>query len=264
MGSYDLKSIFPDSARLFTHPKPVALLSNFFPFILHNDDIILDFFAGAGTTGHAVMKLNKEDGGNRKCILVQLPELTDEKSEAYKAGYKKISDITIERNRRVIARIEQEQTEKEQGLFDGEKEPYRPGFKVYRLVKSHFPRCEFVPDPELGTEENIARLKAYIVEKEATLYSLFNEADIFDEVLLKNGFMLNYGREVLDEFAENRVYRVRDGNKEALVCLDVELNEATIARLKGRSEIFICLERALDTTKKWNLKHQLGERLVAF
>lgn len=253
-----------DGESPFDTPKSIDLMKRIVQIAAQPSDIILDFFAGSGTTGQAVMELNKEDGGNRKCILVQLPELTDEKSEAYKAGYKKISDITIERNKRVIARIEQKQAEKVPELFDGEKAPYRPGFKVYRLVKSHFPRCEFVPDPELSTEENIARLKTYIVEKEATLYSLFNEADIFDEVLLKNGFMLNYSREVLDAFTENRVYRVRDGNKEALVCLDVELNEATIARLKGHSEIFICLERALDTTKKWNLKHQLGERLVAF
>lgn len=249
---------------VFTNPKPTRLLARILKLATNKDDIIVDFFGGSGTTGQAVMELNKEDGGNRKCLLVQLPELADEKSEAYKAGYRKISDITIERNKRVIARIEQKQTELKPGLFDGEKAPYRPGFKVYRLVKSHFPRCEFVPDPELSTEENIAKLRTYIVEKEATLYSLFNETDIFDEVLLKNGFMLNYGREALDEFTENRVYRVRDGNKEALVCLDVMLKEETIAGLKGRSEIFICLEVALDTTKKWNLKHQLGERLVAF
>ncbi|MGE4345694.1 MAG: hypothetical protein AB7F20_15735 [Geoalkalibacter sp.] len=231
------------------------------------------------------MDLNKEDGGNRKFILVQIPELTDEKSEAFKAGYKKISDITIERNKRVIARIAQEQTEKQQqGLFEQGQEPYQPGFKTYRLVKSHFPRVEFQPDPEQTAEANIALLKQYIVDKEATLYSLFNEADIFDEVMLKNGFQLNYSREALAEFTANSVYRVTDGHKTALVCHDPELNDTTVAMLRGRDEsiapegaptesvgaafsrdeIFICLERAVDTTKKWNLKHQLGEKLVAF
>lgn len=249
----------------FDTPKSVDLLKRIIQIAAQPTDIILDFFAGSGTTGQAVMDLNKEDGGNRKFILVQLPERTDEKSEAYKAGYKKISDITIERNKRVIARIEQEQAEKQQqGLFEQGQEPYKPGFKVYRLVKSHFPRVEFQPDPEKTTEENIAILRQYIADKEATLYSLFNEADIFDEVMLKNGFQLNYTREPVADFAENRVYRVTDGHKSALVCLDSELSNVTVAAMNGWKEIFICLERAVDTTKKWNLRHQLGEKLVAF
>ena len=265
LGSYDLKSIFAESARLFTNPKPVSLLSSFLSFLLKESETILDFYAGSGTTGHAAMHLNKEDGSNRKFILVQLPELTDEKSEAFKAGYKKISDITIERNKRVIDRITQEQAEKQQqGLFEQGQEPYQPGFKTYRLVKSHFPRVEFQPDPEQTAEENIALLKQYIIDKEATLYSLFNEADIFDEVMLKNGFQLNFTREPQAEFTANSVYRVTDGHKTALVCLDPELNDSTVTVLNGRDEIFICLERAVDTTKKWNLKHQLGEKLVAF
>ena len=249
----------------FDSPKPTNLINRFLKVSTCSDDLILDFFAGSGTTGHAVMDLNKEDNGNRKFILVQIPELTDEKSEACKAGYKKISDITIERNKRVIARIAQEQAEKQQqGLFEQGQEPYQPGFKVYRLVKSHFPRVEFQPDPEKTSEENIALLRQYIADKEATLYSLFNEADIFDEVMLKNGFQLHYTREPVTEFTANSVYRVTDGHKTALVCLDAELNDDTVATLSGRDDIFICLERAVDTTKKWNLKHQLGEKLVAF
>jgi len=263
-GTSEIREIF--GTQVFDFPKPMQLIKRLVAQIAEEGDTVLDFFSGSGPTGHAVMELNKEDGGNRNFIMVQLPELTDEKSEAYKAGYKKISDITIERNKRVIARIEKEQAEadKTKGLFDGEKEPYRPGFKVYRLVKSHFPRCEFAPDPEKSTKENIELLKAYITAKEATLYSLFNEADIFDEVMLKNGFMLSYARTRMEEFAKNNVYLVRDAFKQALVCLDAELNEETIAQLKGRCEVFICLERAVDTTKKWNLKQMLGERLVAF
>ncbi len=262
-GTSEIRDIF--GAQIFDFPKPSKLIRLFVEQAVEHGDIALDFFSGSGPTGHAVMDLNKEDGGNRKFILVQLPERTDEKSEAYKAGYKKISDITIERNKRVVARIEQEQAEKQQkGLFEQDQEPYKPGFKVYRLVKSHFPRVEFQPDPEKTTEENIALLRQYIADKEATLYSLFNEADIFDEVMLKNGFQLNYTRESVADFAENRVYRVTDGHKSALGCLDSELSNVTVAAMNGREEIFICLERAVDTTKKWNLKHQLGEKLVAF
>jgi adenine-specific DNA-methyltransferase len=88
------------------NPKPSKLIKKICRLAIKGDseDIILDFFSGSGVTGQAVFELNKEDGGNRKFILVQIPELTDEKSEAFKAGYKRISDITIERNKRVISR----------------------------------------------------------------------------------------------------------------------------------------------------------------
>ncbi|MBD3244659.1 MAG: site-specific DNA-methyltransferase, partial [Candidatus Moranbacteria bacterium] len=83
--------------KIFSYPKSVRLLKFLISLVIKENDLVLDFFAGSGTTAQAVMELNKEDGGNRKFILVQVPEETDEKSEAYKAGYKKISDICIER-----------------------------------------------------------------------------------------------------------------------------------------------------------------------
>jgi adenine-specific DNA-methyltransferase len=234
-GTSEIRDIF--GAQIFDFPKPSKLIRQFVEQAVEGCDFVLDFFAGSGPAGQAVMDLNKEDNGNRKFILVQLPELTDEKSEAFKAGYKKISDITIERNKRVIDRITQEQTEKQQqGLFEQGQKPYQPGFKTYSLVKSHFPRVEFQPDPEQNAEENIALLKQYIIDKEATLYSLFNEADIFDEVMLKNGFQLNFSRESQAEFTANSVYRVTDGHKTALVCLDAELNDTTVAALSRRDE----------------------------
>lgn len=257
-------------AKIFQNPKDHEEIAKLLYYVTTADKeaLFLDFFAGSGTTSQAVMELNREDGGNRKFILVQLPELTDSKSEAFKAGYKRISDITIERNKRVIARIEQEQAKAESGqqdIFAGERKPYRPGFKVYRMVKSHFPRVEFQPDPDKSAAENLAAFKRYISEKETQLYSLFNEPDIFDEVMLKNGFMLHYSRTRRAEFTANTVYHVSDGRKEALVCLDTLLKDETISRLKDeRDRLFICLECAVDTTKKWNLKHLLGDKLVAF
>jgi adenine-specific DNA-methyltransferase len=93
----------------FLFPKPTSLIAYINKIVqVNNDDIILDFFAGSGTTADAVMQLNKEDGGNRKYILVQLPEPTDEKSEAHKAGFPTIAHITRERVRRVIAKLQGE------------------------------------------------------------------------------------------------------------------------------------------------------------
>jgi adenine-specific DNA-methyltransferase len=94
--------------RYFDFPKPSKLIADIISQSCNKADVILDFFAGSGTTAHAVMALNKEDGGNRKYICVQLPELTDEKSEAHKAGYKTIAEISKERIRRAGKKIQEE------------------------------------------------------------------------------------------------------------------------------------------------------------
>ncbi|WP_261796553.1 site-specific DNA-methyltransferase [Pelistega indica] len=109
--SQELRKLF-DGESYFDTPKPIRLITQTLRLISNPNDLILDFFAGSGTTAHAVMQLNAEDGGNRKFIMVQLPELTDEKSEAYKAGYKTIAEISKERIRRAGAQIaEQNRTE---------------------------------------------------------------------------------------------------------------------------------------------------------
>lgn len=248
--------------NIFYTVKPSNLIKHLLEPHQGKTDIVLDFFAGSGTTAHAVIELNKQDGGNRKYILVQIPEATNENSEAYKAGYEKISDITIERNKRVIKKLEKE-GEKQLSLDD--KQLFKTGFKVYRLGKSKFPRVDFSPDPSKTEEENIALLDQYIKEKEATFDIIFNKNDVFDEILLKNGFMLNYTKEKVDDFSRNEVYRIKDDFKECLICVETNLEEETMKTLRGfKDSIFICLEKALDTTTKWNLKHLLGDKLIAF
>jgi adenine-specific DNA-methyltransferase len=251
---------------LFDHPKPTKLIDRIIKICTNSDnDIILDFFAGSGTTAHAVMELNKEDGGNRKFILVQIPELTEEKTEAYKAGYKKISDITIERNKRVIEKLEKEEADKQLSTDESKNQPFKTGFKVYKLSKSNFPRTEFTPDPMKTEEENLADLDKYIEEKEASFNALLDGRNIFDEVLLKNGFTLNYKLEKEGAFKKNNIFRVKDGYKECIICLDTIMDKHTLKDLEPFKEtMFICLERALDTTMKWNLKHLMGEKLIAF
>ena len=104
--SSELNSLF--DFNVFKYSKPYEIIIEFLSIIDTQNNFILDFFAGSGTTAQAVLELNKEDGGNRKFILVQLPEKCDEESEAYKAGYKTIADISKERIRRVIKKIEKE------------------------------------------------------------------------------------------------------------------------------------------------------------
>lgn len=260
-GTQEIRALFVDN--VFDFSKPSQLISRLLQQGTTNSDIVLDFFGGSGTTAQAVMELNKTDGGTRKFILVQLPELTDEKSVACQTGFKKISDITIERAKRVVARIQDEA----KAALPGD--PQREfadslGFKVYTLAKSNFPRVEFAPNPDKTEAENIALLEQYIREKENTFDIQFAKATVLDEVLLKNGFMLDYTLAPCPEFEKNEVLRTKDAHKEALVCLDREIAPETVDRFKGdKQTFFICLELALDTTKKWNLKHHLSDRLNA-
>ena len=106
LGAYDLKQLFPETVKAFTNPKPVQLIKMLLSYVTENEDLVMDFFSGSATTAHAVMQLNAEDGGHRKFIMVQLPEACDEKSEAYKAGYKTICDIGKERIRRAGTKIQ--------------------------------------------------------------------------------------------------------------------------------------------------------------
>lgn len=255
--------------RLFQSPKPPALIKVIAELGTNTDDIVLDFFGGSGTTGQAVMELNEEDGGNRKFILVQLPELTDEKSEAYKAGFKKLSDITIERNKRVVERLIASKKKAHPNLFenaDNTDALKGLGFKVLRLEKSYFPRTDWSPDPTRTEAENVIALKQYIAEKESQLNLSFDRDKLLTEILLKGeGFKLNYRITPYPTVTSNQLLHVTDGDKEALVCLDPTLALETVEHFKTHAELkFICLERALDTTKKWNLHHFLGEKFKAF
>ena len=257
---------------IFSFPKPTALLKYLLSFTINekedNDAIFLDFFAGSGALGDAITSLNL-DGGNRKYILVQLPELTDPKTEAYKAGYKKISDITIERNKRIVEKIIKEKKATQPDLFEAEVNEQEQlkglGFKVFKLQKSNFPRVAYAPDPEKTHEENVEALKKYIRDKEAQLISAFNKEELITEILLKNGFKLNYTLIKQEQFTKNEILFATDGDKETLVCLDGDLAEETVEHFKKNTEQkLIVLERALDTTKKWNLKHYMKDNFKAF
>ena len=134
-GSLEVESLF--NRRYFDFPKPVSLLYYILRLGSEKDSIILDFFSGSATTAHAVMKLNAEDEGNRKFIMVQLPELTDETSEAYKAGYRNICEIGKERIRRAGRKIKEESPLTTQDLDTG--------FRVFRLDESNYEDVSFHP-----------------------------------------------------------------------------------------------------------------------
>ncbi|MCD8432330.1 site-specific DNA-methyltransferase [Tenacibaculum finnmarkense genomovar ulcerans] len=155
----------------FDHPKPINLISYLLKFISKDEDIILDFFSGSATTAHATMQLNAEDGGNRKFIMVQLPEETDEKSEAFKAGYKTITEIGKERIRRAGKKILEENSEKLQ-----EREtPLDIGFRVYKTSESILK--EVAKHPNDVTQTNL-------FESEDNIRKDASSEDILTAVLL--------------------------------------------------------------------------------
>ncbi|MDD2530976.1 MAG: site-specific DNA-methyltransferase [Bacteroidales bacterium] len=185
-GTQLLKNLFDDHS-IFDNPKPTSLIKRMMQLGTNKDSIILDFFAGSCTTGHAVMELNKEDGGNRKFICIQMPEKTDKKSEAYKQGYEKISDIGAERLRRAGKRIKEEiekdRKENDEKLLDKKEiQDIDTGFKYYRLTPSHFKVWQNdINENELGKQ-----LDAFIdATKEGSV-----EEEMLYELILKLGFSL--------------------------------------------------------------------------
>lgn len=133
----EVKALFDDT-KLFDFPKPVSYIKQMLIIASQSDDIILDFFSGSATTAHAVMQLNAEDGGHRKFIMVQLPEVCDEKSEACKAGYKNICEIGKERIRRAGRKIKDEAGLTAQDLDIG--------FRVLRLDSGNMQDVRYTPD----------------------------------------------------------------------------------------------------------------------
>ena len=131
----ELKNIL--GGKYFDYPKPTRLLQRLLHLGTKDNDLILDFFAGSGTTAHAVMQLNAEDNGNRKFICVQLPEKTDEKSEAFKAGYSTIAEITKERIRRASSQILQNLDE---------NKPLDVGFRVLKIDSSNMKDIYYQPE----------------------------------------------------------------------------------------------------------------------
>lgn len=265
----DFKSSQDDMDKLglggiFPFPKPVYLLKHILRAGADKDSIVLDFFGGSGTTGQAVTELNSEDNGHRQFILVQVPQTTEEKSSAGRAGFKKISDITIARNKAVVEKVKTDfngriLTPEDQQQLD------QLGFKVFTLTKSSFPRTDFAPDPEKSEEENLELFRKYVAEKEKQLSMGFVEQELITEILISRGFMLTYKLELQPSFTDNTVYLASDGTKEAYICVDNSLRDSTVDYFMQNTDTkFICIERAINSTQKFNLKNRMQDKFFAF
>ena len=200
-----LKELF-DEVHVFDYSKTVELIKRCIELYTIQGDIILDFFSGSATTAHSVMQLNAEDGGNRKYIMVQLPELCDEDSEAYKAGYKNICEIGKERIRRAGEKIKSDES-----LPIENREKLDVGFKVLKLDSTN------IKEWDIDTEN----LQQSLLDSIENIKSDRSSLDVLYEILLKYGLDLNIPIEENKDF-----YSIGGGS--LLVSLNKEINNEVI------------------------------------
>lgn len=207
---------------IFDYSKPSTLLKLLCQLNTKNDDIILDFFSGSATTAHAVMKLNAEDGGHRKFIMVQLPEKTDEKSEAYKAGYKNICEIGKERIRRAGRKIKEDAGLTAPADLD-------IGFRCLRLDESNMKPVYYTPD-EVGQQDLFSLVDN--VKEDRT------PEDLLFQVMLDLGVLLSSKIEETT-IAGKKVFNVEDNY--LIACFDSDVSEETIKAIAKQKPYYFVM-----------------------
>ena len=238
----DLSKIFDKT--VFDYSKPVDLIKYLVFLGTNEEDIILDFFAGSGTTAHAVMELNQDDEkdgkvGNRKYILVQLPETTEKNSEAFKNNYKKISEITKARIKKVIEKLD-----------------YKDGFKSYKLDSSNFQVFkELKKRPNDSFEDIVKMLKMSVFNKNIFTQNA-KEIDIVYEVGLKNGFSLSAKNDDTIKLGNYKFIKLFEETREFYFCFADKI-ELDIAEFIPKDAKLICYDKALDDSTKMNLKEKI-------
>lgn len=246
-GTREITNLF--EGKLFSYPKPTSLVKYLINIStkLDSDAVILDFFSGSATTAHAVMQLNAEDGGHRKFIMVQLPEACDEKSEAYKAGYKTICDIGKERIRRAGAKIEAELAAKsapadseQLSLTDDQQSAQTPkldtGFRVFKLADSNMRDVYFAPDDY--TQDMLSMMESNIKPDRTALDLLFG-------CLLEWGLPLSmpYRSETINGCT---VHTYNDGD--LIACFDEKIPATVIEAIARRQPLRAVFRDAGFTT----------------
>ncbi len=228
LGAYDLSRIFPKNSRLFNNPKPVVLVQHLIDFACSPDDLVLDFFSGSATTADSVLHLNKEDGGDRKFLLVQLPEKTANPE------YPTIAHIGRERVRRVIKKLNKEDSDKLN--LEGVTVQDR-GFKAFKLSSSNFKVWD-------GTAEKIYDVAQRLLDYADHIDARRSHQDILYELLLKAGFPLTANLEKLS-IAGDEVYSVAEGA--LLICLEEALTlEVIEAMVDMEPSQILCMDKGFQ------------------
>lgn len=254
-----IKELF-DGIQVFDTPKPIELIRSMIIIALKdNNAIVLDFFSGSATTAHAVMQLNAEDGGHRKFIMVQLPEVTDEKSEAYKAGYKNICEIGKERIRRAGAKINKENERlKDVPLLKDDKDIQlfnsiaQNGHDAVERTKSAFERCDVSYSLDTGFRvlkcdtSNMKEVYYNPAEYEASLFSSLEDnikedrtpEDLLFQVMLDLGVLLSSKIEETTT-AGKKVFNVEDNY--LIACFDDNVTEDVITEIAKQKPYYFVM-----------------------
>ena len=251
IGRKELVKLF-SGKNVFDAPKPVKLIKKMLEIATNRDsaDIVLDFFAGSCTTAHAVMELNSEDGGNRRFMMVQLPEPTPTDSDARKAGYENIAEIGKQRIRLAAKSVREKGGA---GLVEAKSGNRDLGFTVFKLGESNHRPWRGIG--ERSPEEFAREMKEHV----DSLVKGWKEKDVMAEVALKEGFGLDSSTEVLNEYKENKVWQVKDSesNLSFLICLDDTVRASLLKHLNvSKDSLFFCRESAIDDTIAANLALQ--------
>lgn len=219
----NLTSLFESS--VFDYSKPTALLKTLAQYSSAADDIVMDFFSGSATTAHAVMQLNAEDGGHRKFIMVQLPEKCDEKSEAYKAGYKNICEIGKERIRRAGEKILKEQLANNNSTLNSPNSKLDIGFRVLKLDSTNMKDVYYAPCDY--DQDFLHQLKSNIKDDRTDLDLLFG-------CLIEWGLPLSlpYKSEQIDGCT---VHTYNDGD--LIACFDANVPESVVKEIAQRKPL---------------------------
>ncbi|MGI6313126.1 MAG: site-specific DNA-methyltransferase [Candidatus Cryptobacteroides sp.] len=211
-GTEEIKRLFKE--RVFDNPKPLSLIKDLVKIGSKAEHIILDFFSGSATTAHAVMELNAEDGGNRKFIMVQLPEKTEKDSEAYKAGYKNICEIGKERIRRAGTQI----TQKEENI----NKKIDIGFRVLKLDTTNMKDVYYSAGDY--NQQMLLDLESNIKEDRSDL-------DLLYGVLLDWGVPLSLPH-ITETIGGKKVHFVNENN--LVACFEEEVNETVVREIAKR------------------------------
>lgn len=254
-GTKEIMNFFGN--KFFDYPKPSELIKYLVSICPHKDASILDFFSGSATTAHAVMQLNAEDGGNRKFICVQLPELCDEKSEAYKAGYKTICEIGEERIRRAGQKILEGQ-DTQIAMGDEEKKPLDIGFKVFRLDTSNLKLWDSTPI----TGDN--QLEMFTERMNSMIDSIKDDRsdmDVIYEIMLKMGVPLDTAVQYI-EIDGKIVYIVGDFLLMIALYNDITAEDIDVMAAYAPAKI-VCAEQGFkDDTALSNAHYILRDKQI--
>lgn len=249
-GTQELREIF--GQEVFNFPKPVGLLKILVQQGSNNNDLVLDFFGGSGSLAEAVMLANREDGADRRFIVIQLPEKLSDDASGRKLGYKDVAKICEARLRKAIERLRSEESEN----FIGEAPP---GFRAFCLSASNIRR--WVGAEEKTTDAYLAQLEAFT----DTLVSGWKLENVVWEVALREGFSLTARIEKLTAAGSSAYWRVTDTEQDRAftICLDDKLALDSVRELGlSKDDLFVCRDAALDDTLAANLALQCRLKVI--